>query len=412
MNLDESFNESSNFEFFSDFDEMKFQKLIFQIMHQISKTRVLIHNAFIIKSNALLNICLIHYKIDRHDFFRIDARINFDTFDLLTKCLKTQFCFQNDFINEQMFVIRQNFIILKRFDIYDNDSSFQNIANWTEIKKNIVDFVIRRIFLAIHEFDLQKTHIRWSIENDSNREETKDWIENTEISKQWRHDWCMIDETIISLFEKFHYYENAFFDRKHRYFINVQIINIFYNNQIIDYASSFNENRHDSHCFEQIYFHQQHSFLLTIEEWCWTDVTYSLRDWLISSFKKSNNRFKINKKFNYNLFRIRIRSEHAIEYLKKRFCSLKELRIQIRNEKNIRYVVVWINVCIVFHVFAIDEKTYSLDFAKNDYIWKHEKRKLDKRKNENISKFFENQKNKFQMLREDKIFRKRLKSYL
>ena len=57
------------------------------------------------------------------------------------------------------------------------------------------------------------------------------------------------------------------------------------------------------------------------------------------SYKKSHNKSIFNKNFNYNLSRIRIRSEHAIEYLKNRFQSLKKFRIAIRNEQDIVYVV-------------------------------------------------------------------------
>ena len=76
----------------------------------------------------------------------------------------------------------------------------------------------------------------------------------------------MIDEITISLYEKSHFYDDAFFDRKSRYSINIQIINIFHNRQIIDYASEFNDNRHDSHCFEKTHFYKHHDFLLTSNE--------------------------------------------------------------------------------------------------------------------------------------------------
>ena len=113
--------------------------------------------------------------------------------------------------------------------------------------------------------------------------------------------------------------------------------------------------------------------MLNINEWCWTDVAYFLRNWMIISFKKSYNRFKINKIFNYILSRIKIRNEHIIKYVKNRFQFLKELRIQIQNEKNIKYVVVWINFCIILHGYVIDEKKYFVNFALDDvkFKWKY-----------------------------------------
>ena len=89
------------------------------------------------------------------------------------------------------------------------------------------------------------------------------------------------------------------------------------------------------------------------------------------SYKKSHNKSTSNKNFNYNLSRIRIRSEHAIEYLKNRFQFLKKFRIAIHNEQNIVYVACWINACIVLHVFVIDEKKFFKDFEKNEYLFEH-----------------------------------------
>ena len=76
----------------------------------------------------------------------------------------------------------------------------------------------------------------------------------------------MIDETIIFLFEKSHYYDDVFFDRKSKYSINVQIINTSHDRQIIDYVNEFNESRHDSHCFLEINLYKHRFSLLTVDE--------------------------------------------------------------------------------------------------------------------------------------------------
>ena len=43
-------------------------------------------------------------------------------------------------------------------------------------------------------------------------------------------------------------------------------------------------------------------------------------------------------------------------YLRGRFQSLKELRIRIRNAKDLDYAVAWINACIVLHAFCMDQE--------------------------------------------------------
>jgi hypothetical protein len=50
---------------------------------------------------------------------------------------------------------------------------------------------------------------------------------------------------------------------------------------------------------------------------------------------------------------VRIRSEHAIGYLKGRFQSLKGLQILIRDQRTHKFATYWIVACICVHAFAI-----------------------------------------------------------
>ena len=50
---------------------------------------------------------------------------------------------------------------------------------------------------------------------------------------------------------------------------------------------------------------------------------------------------------------VRIRSEHAIGFLKGRWHSLKHLRIRILNEKSHKFATYWIAACIGLHAFAM-----------------------------------------------------------
>ena len=49
---------------------------------------------------------------------------------------------------------------------------------------------------------------------------------------------------------------------------------------------------------------------------------------------------------------LRIRSEHAIGFLKGRFQSLRDLRVLIRDEKTHKSAVYWVVACIAIHSFA------------------------------------------------------------
>ena len=50
---------------------------------------------------------------------------------------------------------------------------------------------------------------------------------------------------------------------------------------------------------------------------------------------------------------LRIRSEHAIGFLKGRFHSLKHLRVAIRNEASHKVATYWVAACVGVHAFAL-----------------------------------------------------------
>jgi len=51
---------------------------------------------------------------------------------------------------------------------------------------------------------------------------------------------------------------------------------------------------------------------------------------------------------------VRIRSEHAIGYLKGRFQSLKSLRVNIRDETSHKFATYWVAACVAIHSFSME----------------------------------------------------------
>ena len=221
-----------------------------------------------------------------------------------------------------------------------------------------VDLCTRRVFEAIQSSELQSRHIRWPTE--AEREEAKQQIEQKYRLPEWRHGWCIVDGTLVPLFQKPTFYGEAFFDRKSNYSMNVQIINT-PNGQIIDFASGFRGSRNDRHCFKFTRLWNDHEVLLNEGEWCWADSGYYLYDWLILPFRSPENTTRRNRTFNFHLSQLRIGSEHAIGYLKGRFQSLKELRVLIKSEEDIAFATVWINTCIIIHAFCLDQEVNFID---------------------------------------------------
>ncbi|KAJ6529393.1 hypothetical protein B0H19DRAFT_1006730, partial [Mycena capillaripes] len=50
---------------------------------------------------------------------------------------------------------------------------------------------------------------------------------------------------------------------------------------------------------------------------------------------------------------LRIRSEHAIGFLKGRFHSLKHLRVHIKDEATHKIATMWVSACIGIHAFSL-----------------------------------------------------------
>ena len=61
---------------------------------------------------------------------------------------------------------------------------------------------------------------------------------------------------------------------------------------------------------------------------------------------------------------MRIRSEHAVGYLKGRFQSLRGLRQQINSERDYILALAWVRTCLIIHSFAarVEDQNYESDF--------------------------------------------------
>ena len=119
---------------------------------------------------------------------------------------------------------------------YGNAASLTKIDDLYGMRKDTVDKVCHRVITAIQSSNLRTIHVRWPAK--SEREKAKKWVEEQTGVKEWRNGFCMVDGTLIPLYQKPSHYGETFFDRKNNYSINVQIINT-PNRKIIDYASRF-----------------------------------------------------------------------------------------------------------------------------------------------------------------------------
>jgi hypothetical protein len=250
---------------------------------------------------------------------------------------------------EQIPVEKQLLIALQRFGTYGNAGSVKRVAAWAGVAEGTVDLCTRRVMSAILDSDLRSTYIQWP--SQAQREVHKQAVEDL-TCKEWRDGWCMIDGTLIPLYERPYFYGETFFDRKSNYSLNVQVINT-PDRIIIDYATGFVGSRGDAHCYKETLLYSRRNEVLGTREWCWGDAGYPLQEWLVIPYKKPENSDPDNKTFNYHLSRVRIGSEHTIGLLKGRLQSLRQLRVKIKTAKDLAFANFWIHTCIVVHAFCL-----------------------------------------------------------
>ncbi|KAL3699612.1 hypothetical protein R1sor_017634 [Riccia sorocarpa] len=147
----------------------------------------------------------------------------------------------------------------------------------------------------------------------------------------------LIDGTMIPLSQRPHFDGEVYYDRKGRYSFNLQVV-----------------------CDEKrriIYF-------------C-TGWPGSCQDIALCSYKISNND-RDREEFNKCIAHTRIVNEHCIGVLKARWHSLHELRCQLKQDKDNKYAVNWISVCIYLHNYLNGKDDWTeedspLTFDIEDY---------------------------------------------
>lgn len=121
---------------------------------------------------------------------------------------------------------------------------------------------------------------------------------------------------------------------------------------IIDYVVGHTGSAHDNWAFQDSVAVLNSRDLVSEEECIWGDSAYALTSHVIAPYKLLKSLHPDNKRFNYYLSSIRVRSEHAIGFLKERFGSLNGLRQNVRNPMTHKLALIGVKTCIVLHMLA------------------------------------------------------------
>ncbi|KJA17757.1 hypothetical protein HYPSUDRAFT_146140 [Hypholoma sublateritium FD-334 SS-4] len=319
---------------------------------------------------SYLHHVLMCLKTERADHFRANLRVSPVTFDALASAIETDPVFSNNSQNPQMPVEEQLAITLYRFGHDGNAASLQSVANWAGVGKGTVSVVTRRVMTAILRPGFMKNAVRWPTE--AEKEEAKVYVAKHSCHA-WRNGWLFVDGTLVPLAMRPEWYGKSYFDRKSRYSLNFQIVSL-PNLRIIDFTFGHTGSTHDASAWEATHLVQDHDSLMEENEWIWadsaypvsnscytayltaTDTTKQINTWIAAPYKAPERNDPDNALFNNHVSILRIRSEHAIGYLKGRFQSLKNLRVHIKDRSSHVLATYWVAACIGIHSFAMQNE--------------------------------------------------------
>ncbi|KAJ8502842.1 hypothetical protein ONZ45_g11386 [Pleurotus djamor] len=242
-------------------------------------------------------------KNSRPDHFRQELRVSPHTFDSIVAAIEANAVFFNNSQNAQIPVEEQLAITLYRFGHDGNAASLQSVANWAGVGKGTVLLATRRVMTAILHPDFMKNAVRFP--TDEEKAEAKEWI--------------------------------------------VSLPNL----RIIDFGYGYTGSTHDSTAWEGTALASNPQDHLAPAEWVWADSAYPISSWVVAPYKRPERDLPENTVFNNHVSILRIRSEHAIGFLKGRFHSLKNLRLRVDNKEGHIIATYWVAACIGIHSFAM-----------------------------------------------------------
>ncbi|KAF5359914.1 hypothetical protein D9758_013965 [Tetrapyrgos nigripes] len=312
-----------------------------------------------------LPFILHHSKHHQPKQFRQCLCVSPYTLDCLVTRIQDSRVFTNNSRNAQMSVEDQLAITLYCFGHYGNAAGLDEVGRWAGVGKGTVLLVTKRVLAAVLAPDMITENLRMPTEEE--KKQAKQWVESRSCPA-WRDGWCLVDSTLVPLFNRPYWYGESYFDWKCNYSLNFQIVSL-PNLCIIDVGYGYTGSTHDATAWEKTQLKQAIDILLRDGEWIWADSAYPISERVVAPFKRPEKDLPQNEVFNNYVSMVRIKSKHAIGFLKGRFPSLKDLHISITDEQSHKLATYWGLGCVVTHNFAMSceerEQIAEGDFTDN-----------------------------------------------
>ncbi|KAJ6559695.1 hypothetical protein B0H19DRAFT_1260394 [Mycena capillaripes] len=162
---------------------------------------------------AFLRHVLGPMKNTRADLLRQELRVSPLTFAKLVAKVSGDPVFANNSDDGQMPVEDQVAIVLFHFGHSANAAGLQKVANWAGVGKGTILLVTRCVMTAILRTEFMANAVRMPTATE--KEKAKAWVE-AHSCRAWRNGWCMIDGTLVALFNRPFWFGEGYFDPRQR----------------------------------------------------------------------------------------------------------------------------------------------------------------------------------------------------
>ncbi|KAK4876873.1 hypothetical protein RN001_009379 [Aquatica leii] len=243
--------------------------------------------------------------------FRQMVRVNWRTFNIILNLIKDDDVFNGQNSWKQLPIKYQLTITLFCLGCYGKGSSIRKVATLFGVGDgDTVSNITKMVFTEI----VSKTY------------------------SELPHCVGYVDGTEIRLAEKPKIDSEAYFSRKHQYSLKMQAV-------LIGYPGSI----HDSRIYTDCPLFTNANQYFSGHEWIVGDSAYKLTTTVITPYCSTAKQGTPNERkcFNENLIKYRVRIENCFAYLKERFSSSKELKIDVGSDANNSFACQWISVCCI-----------------------------------------------------------------
>jgi len=281
--------------------------------------------------------------------FRTAFRVNRSTFQALKSVLlvraRAAFCRRRG--GSQLSLDLQLAVTLFRVGHYGNACSVDAVADLFGVSVGGVIKSTRRVVKALAGVAPQ--HIRWP--NTQRRAGLSMYA-----AEKFGFDGCIgaTDGTTFPLAYQPALHPWAYYDRKQRYSLN-GLITCDWDCRITNVVLGCTGAAPDTYVQSTAAWHRRPNVYFTNGQYLLGDKGMLYSRHVIGPFKEPECTCAEHRNYNYQLARLRVKSEHAIGILKGRWGSLKELRLTLATDRQFSFAMTWITACIVLHNICVDE---------------------------------------------------------